>query len=357
MGRVATSDTTDVHIRRSRWLPWRAPAIVLLMFGRLALPAPADAGVLGIEWTAPTTNADGSPLYDLAAYRVYVGSSTPACPSAGFQTLAASDSSPVSGETVAATLTQLTAGTTYWVRVSAVDTSGNESDCTTAVSAIAQAEVDITPTALSFGSVTIGTASTLDFSVQNLGATTLTGTVTTAAPFSVAAGGVLDLAPGTAQLVRVRFTPTAEQVFGGSVTFMTSGDTLTRSVSGTGIAAFSPAVVQFSQAVYAVTEGGSATITVVRTGGTDVGVTVDYAAADGTATAGVDYTAASGTLTFAPGVTSQTFSIRTARDKSISETAESVALTLRNPKGGAVLGTPNAATLTVNESRRGKSKR
>jgi hypothetical protein len=62
-------------------------------------------------------------------------------------------------------------------------------------------------------------------------------------------------------------------------------------------------------------------------------------------------------LTFAPGVTSQTFSIRTARDKSISETAESVALTLRNPKGGAVLGTPNAATLTVNESRRGKSKR
>ena len=356
MGRISTSDTTDVHIRRRRSRPWRAEAIVL-MFGLLALPTAVDAGSLEIEWTAPTTNADGSPLSDLAGYRVYAGSSLPACPAESFQTLAASDSSPVSGETVAATLTQLTVGTTYWVRVSAVDTSGNESDCTTAVSAIARAEVDATPSALSFGSVTIGTASTLDFTVQNLGATNLTGTVTTAAPFSVAAGGVLDLAPGAAQLVRVRFTPTAEQVFGGSVTFTTSGDTLTRSVSGTGIAALTRAVVQFSQTAYAVTEGGSATITVVRTGGKDVGVTVDYATADGTATAGVDYTAASGTLTFGPGVTSQTFTVRTARDKSTSETAESVTLTLRNPEGGAVLGTPSAATLTVNESRRGKSKR
>jgi hypothetical protein len=62
-------------------------------------------------------------------------------------------------------------------------------------------------------------------------------------------------------------------------------------------------------------------------------------------------------LTFAPGVTSQAFKISTARDKSSSETAETVMLTLRNPQGGAVLGTPNAVTLTVNEGGRGKSKR
>ena len=38
-------------------------------------------------------------------------------------------------------------------------------------------------------------------------------------------------------------------------------------------------------------------------------VTVDYATADGTATAGDDYTATSGTLTFDPGETSQTIAV------------------------------------------------
>lgn len=356
MGGISTASTTHVRTRRGRSMPRRARTIAL-MFGLLALPPAADAGFLELEWTAPTTNADGSPLVDLASYRVYTGSSTPACPATSFQTLAAPDGSPASGEMVAATLTRLTAGTTYWVRVSAVDTSGNESECTTAVSAVAQPEVDAAPSALSFGTVTIGSASTLDFTLQNLGAITLTGTVTTAAPFSIVSGGALNVAPGAAQLVRVQFAPTAEQVFGGSVTFTTSGDSLTRSVSGTGAAALTPAVLQFNQTAYTVTEGGSATITVTRTGGTEVGVTVDYATADGTATAGVDYTAASGILTFGPGVTSQTFKISTARDKSSIETAETITLTLRNPKGGAVLGTQNAATLTVNEGKRGKSRR
>jgi Calx-beta domain-containing protein/centrosomal CEP192-like protein len=352
MGRISTSNGTCVNTRGGRSLTWRA-RMVALMFGLLVLPAAADAGFLDIEWTAPTTNADGSSLIDLASYRVYTGSSTPACPATNFQTLAAPESAPPSGETVAATLTNLTAGTTYWVRVSAVDSSGNESDCTPAVSGVAHTEVDATPSALSFGSVTIGTTSTLNFTVQNLSATTLTGTVTTATPFSIVSGGALNVAPGAAQSVRVQFTPTAAQVYGGSVTFATSGDDLTRSVSGTGVAALTPAVLQFSQTAYTVKEGGSATITVIRMDSTNVGVTVDYTTAGGTATAGVDYTAASGTLTFAPGVTSQAFSVSTARDKSV-ETAETITLTLRDPQGGAVLDT---ATLTVNDSTRGKSQR
>ena len=49
--------------------------------------------------------------------------------------------------------------------------------------------------------------------------------------------------------------------------------------------------MQFSKATYSVSEAaGVATITVTRTGATASGVTVDYATAAGTATAGADYT-------------------------------------------------------------------
>ena len=41
----------------------------------------------------------------------------------------------------------------------------------------------------------------------------------------------------------------------------------------------------------------------------DVTVTVDYASADGSASAGADYAAASGTLSFAPGETEQTIEV------------------------------------------------
>src|SRR5207302_6005873 len=66
--------------------------------------------------------------------------------------------------------------------------------------------------------------------------------------------------------------------------------------------------LRFGSATYSVAEnGGSASITVLRenvSGGT---VSVHYATADGTATAGPDYTAVSGVLTFPPGVLATNF--------------------------------------------------
>src|SRR5690606_19588075 len=87
------------------------------------------------------------------------------------------------------------------------------------------------------------------------------------------------------------------------------------------------------------------TITVTRSA--DVGeVTVDYATTDGgTATEGEDYTPVSGTLTFAPGQTSNTFSVPIIDDDA-DESDETVILTLSNPTG-AQLGTPVTATLTI----------
>jgi hypothetical protein len=108
-----------------------------------------------------------------------------------------------------------------------------------------------------------------------------------------------------------------------------------------------PGALQFSSAAYTIAENGAnATITVNRTGGSSGSVTVNYATANGTATAGADYTAASGTLTFANGVTSQTFTVPIL-DDAVVEPNETVTLTISNTTGGATLGSPTSATLTI----------
>jgi uncharacterized repeat protein (TIGR01451 family) len=108
-----------------------------------------------------------------------------------------------------------------------------------------------------------------------------------------------------------------------------------------------PGTLDLSTATYSAGEAaGSVTITVNRTGGTDCSVTVQYATANGSATAGSDYTAAGGTLTFGPGVTSQTFAVPII-DDTLFEGNETFTVTISNPGGGAALGATTSATVTV----------
>jgi hypothetical protein len=105
-------------------------------------------------------------------------------------------------------------------------------------------------------------------------------------------------------------------------------------------------VVQLSATAYTVSEGGeTATITVVRTGRAPFAV--QYATADGTATAGSDYTTSSGVLSFAAGVTSRSFEVPIASD-TLDEANETVYLALSRPVG-ASLGTRVTAVLTITD--------
>ncbi|MFM9156856.1 MAG: Calx-beta domain-containing protein, partial [Dolichospermum sp.] len=77
-------------------------------------------------------------------------------------------------------------------------------------------------------------------------------------------------------------------------------------------------------------------------------VSVNYATANGTATAGLDYTATIGTLTFAPGVTTQVINIPILND-SLNEANEIFTLALSSPTN-AILGAGTAATTTITDT-------
>jgi hypothetical protein len=109
-------------------------------------------------------------------------------------------------------------------------------------------------------------------------------------------------------------------------------------------------VLDFSSATYTVAEdGGSVTITVNRTDGSNGTVKVDYTTSDGTAVAGEDYTTSSGELTFNNGVTTQTFTVPITND-SLDEANETVNLTLSNAQGSGALGTQTTAVLTITDN-------
>jgi hypothetical protein len=64
-------------------------------------------------------------------------------------------------------------------------------------------------------------------------------------------------------------------------------------------------------------------------------ITVDYATADGSATAGSDYQAASGTLTFAPGETSKIVTVLVNGDR-VAESNETFSVLLSNPTNATI---------------------
>lgn len=98
-------------------------------------------------------------------------------------------------------------------------------------------------------------------------------------------------------------------------------------------------------------EGQCNLLLTVARGGNAQGVgpiTVQYATADGTATAGSDYTGVSGVLNFPEGTFQQTITIPFFADQ-ITENPETFSVSLFNPTGEVDLGNPSSVTVVLTD--------
>ena len=176
------------------------------------------------------------------------------------------------------------------------------------------------------------------------------GTAASGADFTDASGTVIFAAGETSKTVTVIITDDAEVEADETFTLELSNPTNT--VVGTASATATitdndvPAEVSVSDIF--VTEGGSATITVVRSGNTTGASTVDYSLAAGTASEGADFAAGSGTVSFAAGETSKTINVTIVDDGDI-EGGETLTVNLSNASTGTNITTASA-TVTINDN-------
>ena len=182
---------------------------------------------------------------------------------------------------------------------------------------------------------------------------TANGTATAGSDYT-ATSGTLTFAPyQTSQQINVSVL--GDYAIEGDETFTVSLSAATNATIGTAAAMGTiqnddvAGTLVLSSATYSVNEnGGAMTVVVVRSGGLASGVGVNYATSSGTAMAGSDFTATSGTLTFGGGETSKTFTIPITNDVLV-EGNETFSVALSNASGGALIGTPSSAVITIVE--------
>lgn len=257
------------------------------------------------------------------------------------------DQSDEPSETVNIALSNPTGGAAIVAPSSAVLTI-NDNDAPPQISAntISLAEGNEGTTAFNF-TVTLSQPSAFPVSVNYA---TANGTATASVDYA-ATSGTLNFAPGETSkqvtvLVKGDTTPEIDEAFE-----LVFSNPTNATVGSGGIGQIldddSAGKLQFSATSYSFFENASsATITVTRTNGTAGTVSVNYATQNGTATAGADYQTASGVLTFLDGQQSATFTVPIIQDNT-GEGDETVLISLSNALGGAGLGSPTNAVLTI----------
>ncbi len=189
-----------------------------------------------------------------------------------------------------------------------------------------------------------------------VGYATSNGTATSGSDYT-AASGTLTFAPGeTSKTVNVPIigdtTVESDETF-NLVLSSPVGATLSRATAIGKITNddTAPGLPTLSVADVTISEGNSgtknATLTVILSAASTGSVSVAYATADGTATAGSDYVATSGTLTFTAGQTSKTITVPINGDQSV-ELDEIFSLALSAPSG-ATLSRASAVVTIQND--------
>jgi hypothetical protein len=206
----------------------------------------------------------------------------------------------------------------------------------------------------------------------NATALRFTGSVASSVPFTTAAGVLLELPSdqvNTGDPLRMTYrlnvlgTGVDGLTFafppGARVCFALDGPAGMRTYLGAGKAAMpaafdlttlgacgaEPPVPELSVSDATVGEdGGVAGFAVSLSSASAEAVTVSYATADGTATAGSDYASASGVLTFAPGQTAQVVEVAVL-DDAVSEATESFGLVLSGASGATLVRAAAVGTI------------
>jgi len=194
--------------------------------------------------------------------------------------------------------------------------------------------------------VSVSEGGNLVFTVTKAGVTSQTHAVNYATANGTASLGDYTATSGTLTFTSgqttktVTVATTGDAIFEISETVLVNLDTATNGASisdtqGVGAINNDDAGPAFSINDVGVTEGGSLSFTVTKSGATSQSHAVNYATANGTAGSG-DYTAASGTLTFGSGETTKTVTVATTSD-AIFEVTESVLVNLSAATNGAMI--------------------
>jgi M6 family metalloprotease-like protein len=199
-------------------------------------------------------------------------------------------------------------------------------------------------------SITIPVTRTVTTGAATVAYATANGTATAGTDYT-ARSGTLSFAAGVAT-VNIAVPITNDTTFEGNETFTVSLSTPSTGTIGTPGSTTVTIVdndvaptVSFGAATYSVGEA-TASLTIPITRSSTVGAaTVNYATANGTATAGTDYTARTGTASFAAGVATVNIAVPITND-TVVEGNETFTVTLSNPVGMTLGATP-ATTVTI----------
>jgi glucose/arabinose dehydrogenase len=206
--------------------------------------------------------------------------------------------------------------------------------------------------------VSLSTSSSQTVTVQYA---TANGTATSGSDY-VSTSGTVTFAPGqTSQPVSV--TVNGDTTFEPNETFFVnltnpSANATISDNQGAGTITNDDSLPSISINDVAVTEGNSGTtnagFSVTLSNASSLTITVNYATANGTATAGSDYGSASGTLTFNPGQTSQPVNVTVIGDTTF-ETNETYVVNLSSPSNASIAGGQGTGTINNDDAQPGIS--